>query len=129
MANSSFRKDIGTPDIGLVLIDGVINIQSGGVPTSDTLTFASASQTGTGAYRITLDQAFVSLKGATFTLLNTGSQGLQVVLSGSSMTSKTIDFTLQQLSASGAGGCVGVNRNPQNPVAVHCHLVFKNHTV
>lgn len=121
MANRSFRQQIGTPDVGLVILPGTITIQSGGLPISDTLTFASASRTATGTYRVTFEDSYVSLKALHLQLENTGSQDLNVVLSGSSVgAGKTADFFIRSGSSA---------VNPQNICAVHFLAVLKNSAV
>jgi hypothetical protein len=121
MANRSWYKDMGTADQGLVCIDGKVNITgSTGATVSDTLTYASASNRETGIYRIQLEDSFVSLKAAHLTLEMTGTQFLQVQLSGSDVSSgKYVDFLM--LNSSGV---------PTKPSVANCgvfvSLIFKN---
>lgn len=121
MANRSFRQQIGTPDVGLVILPGTITIQSGGVPVSDTLTFAEATRTAAGTIKVTFEDSFVSLKSLHLQLENTGSQDLNVVLSGSSVgTGKSAHFHIRSGSS---------NVDPQNICAVHFLAVLKNSSV
>jgi len=122
MANRSWYKDHGSADQGLVFIDGKIVITgSDGSTVSDSLTYASASCLGTGIYRITLEDPYVSLKSAHLQLEMTGTQVLHPQLSGSDVSSaKTVDFLL-------VTGSTGAPAKPSvASSAVYVSLVLKN---
>lgn len=139
MANRNFRRDIASPDQGLVSIAGQISITgSTGATTADTLTYASASNLSAGVYRVFFEDFFVSLKHASFTIQNTGSQDLTVVLSGSNLagilsgssgsngitwtrtTLPCVDFFVRSGSA---------NTKPSNDMSIFAHFLFKNSSV
>ena len=124
MATRNFRRDLASPDQGLVFIAGTITITgSNGATTADTLTYASASNTATGIYRVAFEDSYVSLKSAQFTLEMTGSQVLIPQLSGSSVGSgKYVDFML--LTGSGAPAKPQVASS-----TVHCLFVMKNSSI
>lgn len=114
-----------SPDIGLVILAGTVSITgSTGATTADTLTYASASCTATGIYRITLEDSYVSLKACHLTTESTGSQNLRPVLSGSSVGSgKYVDFMLLT-------GSTGLPAKPQTDnTNVHVTLFLKNSNV
>lgn len=127
MANRSFKNDLKATEQGLVIMPGTVTIPAGGVPTADTFVFGSASLVTTGHYRISLEDPYVALRAATFSLENTGSQALRVDISGSnvgttlshatSLTTKHIDFFVMS----------GSNKTaPTSTVKVHGFLFLKN---
>jgi len=126
MANRNFRADLRSPDQGLVFVPGTIRITgSNGATTQDTLTYASASNLGTGIYRVTFEDSFVSLRSAQLTLASTGSAGLTAVLSGTnaySPSGKTLDFLI--VNSSGA-----LTKPQVANTDVQCLFIFKNSVV
>lgn len=125
MANKNWFRDLASPDNGIVLVDGTFTITgTTGATTADSLTFASASNLSTGIYRIHLEDSYVSLKSAQFTLEMTGTQVLIPQLSGSSVgAGKYVDLML--LSAS-----TGAPTKPTVANAVvHVSLALKNSRV
>lgn len=87
MANRIFRSDLFAVEQGLVAMPGTITLGAGGIPSGDTLTYASASKVATGHIRLTLEDSWPSLKACPVSLEFTGSGDYHVQLSGSNMSS------------------------------------------
>lgn len=126
----SLSQDVKTTNLGTVISFGTINIQSGGVPTSDDIPFASASlRQSPGSYRVTFSDPWLDVV-PVLTLENSGSQVLHLVVSGTNpsgvysgsvaLTPPSVDFHIRSGSS---------NVNPQNPTKVHCLFAFKNSPV
>lgn len=121
MANRNFHQFKGSLDRGLVHVQGVISIAAGGAVSSEDLVGAAVSKTGTGAYKITLEDSYQSAKAVILQLESSTDVDMDVQVKSVDVSSAK-EIAFKTLVAGVATDSVAASK-------VHVLIVLKNSSV
>lgn len=121
MANRAWNEPGKTLDVGMIYLDGYVNLNSNGTVAVDTLPGGTVSHTGTGTYLIQLDDAYTHLRACNITLMFPTAVDLVPQIVSRDVTGlKQIVFKL--LAGSTA-------TDPAQTGGIYIHLALKNSSV
>lgn len=133
IANRWFNQFKGSLEKGVVQLDGYVKIHTDASVLSDTLLGGSVARTGTGTYRITLEDSFPKLLSVQLTPCSQGTNANQVWKVKQCLTSAGVDAgsSLENVKLIDIVSCnsSGVPTDVTVACGVLVHIVLKNSSV